>query len=150
MKKFLLPLLLLLANISSAQIPVSVPFQFNAPRLPDTRTAPIVNGVQVPYPSVAAANAGIIFRAQGLPVLINDGSGMKEYWYVGGTADTNLKLKTVAITPYTLPVATANTLGGVRQGSNINIDQETGLSLLLSALPIPCRQLLPVHAAGLR
>ena len=59
-------LLLLLSNSVMAQIPVSVPFKVNAPRLIDSRTAPIVNGVQVPYPSVAAANAGIIFQGAGL------------------------------------------------------------------------------------
>lgn len=54
-----------------------------------------IAGVTTPFTSVTQANAAvnIVFRHKGKTVLIDDGSGSKEYWWKAGTADVNLVLK---------------------------------------------------------
>jgi len=72
-------------------------FSVNAGRGIDLRMGKIVAGQMVPYASVAEANAATptAFRYKGLVKLIDDGTGMKEYWYLTGVADGNLVLKTI-------------------------------------------------------
>jgi hypothetical protein len=53
-----------------------------APKSSDNRY--LKNGV-VPYESVTEANTLILYKHAGLTVLIDDGGGPAEYWYVGGT-----------------------------------------------------------------
>jgi len=67
-------------------------FSVNAGRGIDLRMGKIVSGQMVPYASVAEANAATpeAFRYKGLVKLIDDGTGMKIYWYDGGVADVNL------------------------------------------------------------
>lgn len=70
--------------------------QNNAPKSLDNKY--LKNGI-TPYASVAEANATIIaqYRSQGLTVLVT-GTPNQEYWYLGGTADINLILKSTVTT----------------------------------------------------
>lgn len=70
--------------------------QNNAPKSLDNKY--LKNGI-TPYASVAEANATIIsqYRSQGLTVLIT-GTPNQEYWYLGGTTDGNLILKSTVTT----------------------------------------------------
>jgi len=70
-------------------------FSVNAGRGIDLRNGKIVSGMMVPYASVAEANAATpeAFRYKGLVKLIDDGTGMKEYWYLAGISNGDLVVK---------------------------------------------------------
>jgi len=66
-------------------------FQVNGPKSLDNKYTKYVNGVSVPFASIAEANAAIniAYRYEGLQVAVNDGT-FKIYVYTGGVADENL------------------------------------------------------------
>ncbi len=61
----------------------------------DDREMP--NGV--PYTSLSQAKTTVIqaYRSRGLRAYVDDGSGLKAYWYKDGTEDTDLVLVTDSV-----------------------------------------------------
>lgn len=87
------------------------------------------------YVDVAAACAAIpmVVRYHGMTVRIQSADGIVEYWWRKDLSDAGLIPKTTGTgtgtgTPYSLPVATDTTLGGVKvsDGSGLQIDPDTG------------------------
>jgi hypothetical protein len=70
-------------------------FSIKAPKLLDDRSHKIAGGVAVPYTSIneALSTVSSSYRSIGLIMLINDGTGIKEYWYKNGIGDSQLELK---------------------------------------------------------
>lgn len=75
--------------------PINDNFMVLAGKHIDDRIGKIVGGKTVPFSSVAEANAAIppAYRFRGMTVLVDDGSGLQEYWYSTDTVDGSLALK---------------------------------------------------------
>lgn len=92
-------------------------FHLNAGKSLDDRKGKVIAGKTVPFISVTEANSFILssFRYIGLTVFVNDGSGLREFWYKNGTSDSDIVEK----------IATANTVFGLpyfTSGYDINLD----------------------------
>jgi hypothetical protein len=74
---------------------INVGFDNLSPQAIDRSYGKTIMGVTTPYVSTAEANASvnINFRHKGKTVIIDDGSGPKEYWWKAGTANVDLVLK---------------------------------------------------------
>lgn len=68
-------------------------FNVSAPKAIDNRSGKFISGIWYPYSSVAEANTTISQRHKGLTVYIDDGTGLKEYWYKDGILNSNLVKK---------------------------------------------------------
>lgn len=67
-------------------------FDFFCPQAPDRAYGALSVGRTIPYVSVAAANTAVVvgYRYRGKTVSIDDGTGMKEYWWRVDTQDASL------------------------------------------------------------
>lgn len=77
---------------------INVGFDNNSPQHVDKVTGKIAAGRTIPYASISEALVGIpsAFRHVGKTCLIDDGTGMAEYWFFGGITDGSLVPKTTA------------------------------------------------------
>lgn len=110
-------------------------FTLNAPKDIDDRKGKLSIGVQVPYVSLSEANSAIVSsrRFIGLTVLINNGTGVKEYWYKNGTTNNDLEQKTTSVTGGITSVFGRTTSSITAQTGDYNISQVTnGLSSVSS------------------
>lgn len=95
---------------------------------------PSINGA-VPYSSVTDANTQIILnhRYVGLTVLVNDGSGTKEYWYKDGVEDENLVAKGSTSLMIPKPIVEYRRKGG---HSNNGVDSTSYIALHFTGCPV--------------
>lgn len=81
---------------------INVGYDVNCPQAIDRSYGTLAAGKTVPYASVAAANAAVssFYRHRGKTVLIDDGSGAREYWWRVDTQDISLVPK--ILHPFTI------------------------------------------------
>lgn len=95
MKKILFILVglsLFFASFSQTTIPINKGFKLNAGQYIDARWGGFTGIRSRPYASISEANAAVpqAFRSVGDFRFIDDGSGLKIYWYLNSTANGNL------------------------------------------------------------
>jgi hypothetical protein len=105
---------------------VNTGFDVNVAQALDTKYGKLSSGKTVPYTSVAEANAALTpsFRYAGKTCLIDDGTGIDEYWYYGGIADGNLVPKVRKVKPLEIII-------GAGAGYTVSTDK---LTLTVTAL----------------
>lgn len=78
---------------------INVGFDVNCPQAVDRSYGKLVVGKTTPYASTAEAVAAVnaAYRYRGKTVLIDDGTGAKEYWWRVDTQDSSLVLKNLGL-----------------------------------------------------
>lgn len=77
---------------------INVGYDVNCPQAIDRSYGRLSVGVSVPYVSVAAANLAVVagYRYRGKTVLVDDGTGAREYWWRVDTTDGSLVPKVLS------------------------------------------------------
>lgn len=81
---------------------INVGFDNNSPQAIERSAGILVTGKTTPYGSAAAAIAAVpaAYRYRGKTVLVDDGTGLKEYWWRVDTQDASLVPKMLG--PFTI------------------------------------------------
>lgn len=76
---------------------INVGFDNNSPQAIERSQGTLVAGKTTPYASAAAAIAAVpsFYRYRGKTVLVDDGTGLKEYWWRVDTQDSSLVAKII-------------------------------------------------------